>query len=200
MQRIVHTLIGVSGSGKTTLMRKLISQCDRVLVFDALANFNYGVVSSSQYQIKQYLSKLPKKFRVVYRPQIDITDRENLAKAGDWLCMLSRSVHNCDLFFDELDSFADATHMPVQLDCLVRFGRHIGISMHAAVRRPKAVIPKHWITETNRWSIFQVTDPDDSGFLEDATHIPRDRIVTLADYHYILADHGIISDHVTEIG
>ncbi len=203
MQRTVHTLIGKSGSGKTTLLRKLIRDSSRCLVFDALANFNYGVISSSQYDIRRYLEENEaenpeRKFRVIYRPDIDIAKRSELSESADWLCMVARSIGNCEIFFDEIDSFSSGSDMPEQLDVLVRFGRNIGISMHAAVRRPKVVIPRHWISETTRWSIFQVTDPLDSSFIEEATRIPRDTITRLPRYRYILVDEGIIKKETPE--
>jgi hypothetical protein len=205
MQRTVHTLIGKSGSGKTTLLRAMIGESSRALVFDCLSNFQNGVVSNSQETIKQYLlsrdcqKNREAKFRIIYRPNIDIAKRDHLSDSANWLCMVARAVGYCDLFFDELDTFADASEMPEQLDLLVRFGRNIGVSMHAAVRRPKVVIPRHWISETTRFSIFRITDPLDSSFLEDCTGIDRTRFNGLLPLHYISADEGIISENIAEL-
>ena len=160
-----------------------------------LGNFSRGVVSSSKQEIKEYLLSAREKnlgFRLIYRPNLDISNRAFLETEIDWLCLLSRAVAPCDLIMDELDAFCDGSTMPAQLDVLVRYGRNIGISLHGAVRRPKVVIPRHYMTETTCFSVFRTIDPLDLAYISQFTGIPSEQISELAPMECLLWEEGLI--------
>lgn len=184
-KRELHTIVGRSGSGKTALLRALQIKTDRALVFDCFGNFDTGLLIRSQSELWHYLNQYLNHFRIIYRPAIDVTDRDLLTAEINYLCRIARAVNPCGLFLDELDTFCDATSLPAELDILIRYGRNIEVSLHAAVRRPKAVIPRHYVTETTRFSIFRCVDPSDGAFLEDFTGIPREKIQALPELRFI---------------
>lgn len=186
-KREVHTLVGRSGTGKTTLLRQILRETDRALVLDVLGNFRPGLYCRSREEILSYFKRNSdlRRFRVIYYPAIDLSRREAVFEEADFICRLSRAVAPCDVFIDELDTFCDATELPPEMDVLIRYGRNIGVSLRAAVRRPRSVIPRHYITETTRFSIFRCVDPNDSSFLESYTGISKEAIARLEVLQYL---------------
>jgi len=168
--------------GKTVYLRQLLNQSERALVYDPLGNFTQGVICIDQFSLKSYLERnINGRFRVIYRPPIDMLDRRSGigAERVDWLCMVARWVAPVELYFDELSQIADVDEIPDQLFGLVRYGRNISVTIRGAVQRPRVVIPRHYLTETTRLSIFQMIDPLDRSYVADYSGIPEDQISSL---------------------
>lgn len=192
-ERELHTLVGRSGSGKTLLMRALLGQSNRAVCLDLIGNLEPGLIVHSRNEALEYLHGGTKRFRVIYRPPIDLADREAVYAEANWLCHLARALGPCEIFLDEIDSFCDGETIPPQLDLLVRYGRNIEVTLRGAARRPAVVIPRHFVSETTRWSIFHCADPYDLSFLERYTGIPKEKISALPPLSFFDWNQGTVT-------
>jgi hypothetical protein len=162
----------------------MLKRSTRALCYDPLHNFEPGIILTDQAELYYYLqrvSRLP--FRILYRPRCDLV-REVLAAEANYLCRCARAFPGVEIFLDELDSFASSNSVPDELSKLISFGRNIEVTLHCAVRRPKAVLPRHYVTETTQMSVFRMNDPEDIGFVEDFTHLQREQIERQPDLFF----------------
>jgi hypothetical protein len=183
--RNVHLCIGRAGTGKTSLLRARLSQSTRALCFDPLHNFEPGIILESPEQLHEYLHRvqhLP--FRILYRPDCELGDRDRLAAEANYLCRCARAFPGVEVYLDELDSFASASSVPSELSVLIAYGRNISVTLHCAVRRPRAVIPRHYVTETTQMSVFRIVDPEDIQFVSEFTNIEKEKIDNLPDLFF----------------
>lgn len=176
--------MGRAGTGKSTRLLECWRDCTRGLVFDLLGAFGHGLVVSSPAEAVHWFWQEPRKFRVLFRPLINLSDRSAVFCMADWCCELARAIGPLELYLDELDAYASSSELPPNLDLLIRYGRHAGVTIRAAVRRPRAVVPRHFVTETTRLSIFRTVDPADRDFLKDFTGIDSDAMAALQPYHF----------------
>jgi hypothetical protein len=166
-------------------LRAILRETSRALVFDPIGNFRPGLVVTSQAELVDYLHRvqhLP--FRILYRPRCEVTDREVLAWEANFLCRSSRVFPGVSLFLDEIDTFADCDSMPPELSALITYGRNITVTIHAAVRRPKTVIPRHYVTETTQMSVFHLVDAEDCKFVESFTHLDQAELERLPELEF----------------
>ncbi len=195
--REIQVIVGRGGNGKTTMLRKILAKTDRALVFDPLKVMYPGLILESRSGLESWLDCRMdnQRFRLIYRPQVDESDSEGMAAESDYLCWIGRNIGNLDLFFDEVDSFSDAKAAPPQLKALLNFGRRHNVSIRGAVRRPQVKIPRDWITEATRFTIFRTCDPGDAVFLQRYTGIEYERILDLRPFEYWEWVEGAISRH-----
>lgn len=179
------------------MLRNLLSQNQnqRALVFDPLKIMAPGLVIESRLGLERWFDAngLSQRFRVIYRPAIDEANFEGLLQESDFFCWVGRCLENVDLFFDEVDSFSSPDKTPPELHAVLNFGRRLNISVRGAVRRPQVKIPRDWITEATRFTIFRTCDPSDAIFLQRYTGIPNEEILKLERFEFFEWMEGDIS-------
>ena len=161
-------------------MRAILRETGRALVFDPIHNLAPGLIVTTQAELLDYLHRVRRlPFRILYRPQCEVTDREILAWEANFVCRCARAFPGVSVFLDEIDTFADCVSMPEELSALITYGQNISVTLHCAVRRPKAVIPRHYVTETTQMSVFHLIDPEDCSFVTAFTHLERQELELL---------------------
>jgi hypothetical protein len=150
---------------------------------------DYGLVVESRNQLERWVDNRCENsaYRVVYRPEFDRADRKALRREAEFLSRLAGSITHIEIFFDEIDTFGrgddDADSLP-ELFGLLNFARKDYVSIRGTVRRPQVKVPRDWITETTRCSIFQVIDPLDCAVLEKRTEIPAEEFRKLQKFEF----------------
>lgn len=179
------------------MLRLLLSRCPRALVYDPLHIMSPGLILEGREQLELWVDRFgdESNFRVIYRPAVDESDLEGMRVESDVFCYVARQITRVDLFFDEIDSFCTAKEPPPELHALLNFGRRHNISIRGAVRRPQVKIPRDWITETTRFTIFRTCDPGDAVFLQRYTGISYEDILALQQFEYFEWIEGNVTKH-----
>jgi hypothetical protein len=123
-------------------------------------------------------------FRMIYRPPVDEADTEGMQIESEKFCYAARMLENCELFFDEVDSFYHAADKPPQLLALLNYGRNHQVTMRGVVRRPQVKMPTDWMSETTRLTIFNTQNLQDLYLLEARTGIERGEFTCLEAFQY----------------
>jgi hypothetical protein len=121
---------------------------------------------------------------VIYRPRVDEADYDGMRGESEYFCHLGRVLEHVELFFDELDTFARSDDEPAELYALLNYGRKHYVSVRGTVRRPQVKVPRDWVTETTRFTIFQTLDPLDCSALERWTRIPAEEFPKLEKFQF----------------
>lgn len=172
------------------------------MVFDPLGVITGGILCYGRTALMAEADKKNKKpyFKLVYRPaNVDIDDFDQMSAEADLFCRLAWHIGAIDLFFDEIDSFAKASQERSPMIALINWGRNKNISVIGTVRRPSRKIPRDWITEITKYSIFQTRDPYDVSAISNWTGIEPEKLRSLEKFEYIEWDNEKITSKKCEI-
>lgn len=168
------------------MLREILNQASRALIFDPLGVLYPGIIFYDRMSLEKWLDCHGEntRFRAIYRPQIDESDFDGMRRESEYFCYIGRVLEHVEMFFDELDTFARSEDEPAELYALLNYGRKHYVSVRGTVRRPQVKVPRDWVTETTRFSIFQTVDPLDCGVLQRWTGIPADEFPKLQKFEY----------------
>jgi hypothetical protein len=177
------------------MMREYIRKADRVLIFDPLGVMYPGLVVTSRRQLEGWLDTHwdNPRFKVVYRPQVDETDRLGMLAESEFISCLGRQLEHVEVCFDEIDTFALAGDKPKELLALLNWGRKHWVSIRGTVRRPVVRVPSDYIGEITRFSIFNVMKPVDRVELSRWTGIDSEDFTKLQKWEYFEWNEGLVS-------
>jgi hypothetical protein len=131
-------VVGRKGSGKSTLVRKVADLYPRVFVIDTMAE--YGDRRRSSWHIANGFKACvevirdaheQKRFRIALR-----TDTTN--EALDLMALIY-TVPDSMLIVEETAFYCSPSHLPDEMQALVRLGRHQRISQVYVTQRPAAI-------------------------------------------------------------
>lgn len=184
--REVHLIVGRSGNGKTTLLRQMMMEEPRAIAFDPLGILYPGIICYGRSALVSMADKLAgnEKFKLIFRPQKTVTDFQIMQDEAEYACSIAWELENIGVYFDEIDSFARASDERSKLLALINWGRNKNISVKGTVRRPVKKIPRDWVTEITRYSIFCTKDPFDLNAISQWTMIKPEEIRELAIFEY----------------
>jgi hypothetical protein len=164
MQRRVILIFGKTGSGKSTLSKRIISQFERVIVFDPLEEYS-GLVVFSYEEFVEYFREYRPTFHVVCRFENE-EDYEKVAM-GVWY------IENVLLVLEEVETYLNSYDRQSYINHLIAFGRHKRISILGIGRRPVEV-PIKLRAQCSSIFSFQQTEPPDIMYLEKWGFEPRE--------------------------
>lgn len=134
--REVTIIFGRTGSGKTTLVKKLIKDIDRLIIVDALNEYNEGIIFYSLKDFALYFYNNPqiKKFRIICRfHNMDLQNENN--ELFDKLFELVFHIGKLTLVIEESEIYISAQSRKSIFNNLVKYGRHKSVSIIAVARR-----------------------------------------------------------------
>ena len=172
---------GMRGSGKTYWTRRFALDQGRVMIFDPMSE--YG--SATQHHISELGAFLDYMETASSSSLLDVAfDPLDHATAIRYFCRCALVVRNVTVIIDELDIFCRPNLVPLELEKLIKYGRHCGVSIVGVSRRPSEVA-RLFTSQANRFVVFRQIEPRDivhwRSILGDLAH----EIPTLPDYHYI---------------
>jgi len=180
MKNEVIVITGQRGTGKTTYIHNHISKYDRVIIFDLLGEFtNY----ETTHDIKTFLQKFSKK----KKEQFFYLNYYNPKTGDNDFLVICEAINRYeDILFvvDELDYFCNASYSPRQFSEIIKRGRHQGIGLMVATRRPHE-IPRLVTSQVTEFIAFRHLEPRDINYIREICSIEEDDVKSLKNYEYI---------------
>lgn len=169
MDTSIRGIFGRKGTGKSTLLAGMVRSEERVILVDPMGEHGeLGVVVRSMASFKRYWKKSYKgKWRIVLQPHVldpSKPPREALAPYLELIQRAAREGPPFVLVVDEVDVFGDSLHEDPALALVANYGRHFGISLIFAARRPRAV-PRTLTSQADELWLYQTTEPVDIDYL-----------------------------------
>ncbi len=188
MKNEVILITGQRGQGKTTYIKNQIGIYDRVILFDLLGEFtNYDTANNLRDFFKMLTEFKKENFFNLnyYNPK---TDEEDFPIVCEAINRLS------DIMFvvDEIDYFCSTHSIPRQFDEIVKRGRHQGLNLIVASRRPHE-IPIIIRSQVTCLVTFRHIELRDLQYLGEIIDLPQEEISKLPKFHYVRWDveHGL---------
>ena len=157
----VRIFLGKSGQGKTTLAKHQAAPRRRVLIFDPThdATLSAGALITSDPGELLDLIAMRGALTICWRhPGADDFN------AFEWGNRAALAAENFTMLWDEVDTLAPGGRLPPYAYRCANLGRHSGISIYAASRRP-ARVPRDLMAAATRICAFRTTDQDDLKYL-----------------------------------
>ena len=160
-------IIGTTGSGKTTLATNLLRLYNRVVAIDPKQTLGSGERGGGHlpgYRLAKTPRELDRLARrhdyVQYRPDIRYQTPEEWERVYDFLYRAG----NRAVYTDEAFDVHHWNRPPNSLRRCYTSGRELGLCMITATQRPRG-IDRRILTESERFAVFHLRDPDDQRFL-----------------------------------
>jgi hypothetical protein len=188
MKNEVILITGQRGQGKTTFIQNQIGVYSRVILFDLLGEFTSY---ETAYQMREFFEKLSHLkdenfFHLNYFNPKTSEDDFHI------ICEAINRLNDIMFVVDEIDYFCSTHSIPKQFDEIVKRGRHQGLNLIVATRRPHE-IPVIIRSQVSSLITFRHLEPRDLEYLGSIIDLPVDEIKTLQKFHYIkwTAEEGI---------
>lgn len=135
-QRTVKIVFGRTGSGKTTLVKKMIVGIDRLIIVDALNEYEGTTIVYSLKEFANFFLQNPniKTFNIICRFH-NMDFNSNDAETFDKFFELVFHIGNLTLVVEESEIYISAKQQKNSFNNLVKYGRHKDISIIAVARR-----------------------------------------------------------------
>ena len=180
MKNEVILITGQRGQGKTTFIKNQIGIYSRVILFDLLGEFTYY---ETAYQLREFFEKLS-----------DVKD-ENFFNLNYFnpktseedfhvICEAINRLNDIMFVVDEIDYFCSSRSIPKQFDEIVKRGRHQGLNLIVATRRPHE-IPIIIRSQMTSLVTFRQIERNDLQYLKEIIDLPEEDISGLEKFHYI---------------
>lgn len=179
----VRVFLGKSGSGKTSLALDQLRAFKRVLIFDPNGEDQHArgaQVATTKAQLVNLIS-IPGPARITWRGFDGMDDED----AFEWGNRCAMAGEGFAVFWDEVDRFAVNGRLPPYARRMVNGGRHRGLAIFAAARRPLRV-PRDLTAAATAINAFRFTEPADLDYM--AGYVGRshaDQLPGLADHHFL---------------
>ena len=183
MKNEVILITGQRGQGKTTFIKNQIGIYNRVILFDLLGEFTYHDTALNLRDFFKMLSKVKEEnfFSLNYfNPK---TSEEDFHV----ICEAINRLEDIMFVVDEIDYFCSTHSIPKQFDEIVKRGRHQGLNLLVATRRPHE-IPVIIRSQVTCLVTFRHIELRDLQYLKEIIDLPEEEISGLAKFHYIKWD------------
>lgn len=174
-------VIGKRGSGKSYLVKKMISQVDRLFVWDLMSEYDQGVVFGPENMrelIYFWQNFYRRQFRIVYRP---INPQKEIVRMAELIYELG------DLTFvvEEIDAIAGTYSMPEQISAIIQRGRHKNIQLVGVTPAPFG-INRDLTRQAKEVYVFSTNEPKDIEYLRGLLGSEiESKIAALEQYQYV---------------
>lgn len=162
----IRVALGRTSSGKSYLLRFQLADHRRVVIFDPnreAANAIGATVCETPSQLYNVL-KAGGDFRVCYRAFPRTNEAEDLA-AFDLANRMIYAVGNLTVMWEEIDFFC-ARNLHGAAYPIIHAGRHRGLKVFAAARRP-ANVPRDLTSQASRLICFNFSEPNDLKYVAE---------------------------------
>lgn len=180
MKNEVILITGQRGQGKTTYIKNQISIYDRVIIFDLLGEFTYF---DTGYNLKEFFLMLSEVKDENFFT-INFYNPKNSEEDFHVVCEAINRLKNIMFVVDEIDYFCSTHSIPKQFDEIVKRGRHQGLNLIVATRRPHE-IPPIIRSQVSSLVTFRHIEPRDLEYLTSIIDLPMEEISNLKKFHYV---------------
>jgi hypothetical protein len=171
---------GVRGMGKSTLVRHLASKAPRMLAHDP--HGEHDGLPLSDHEAAEYLEGLAARSQLDrFRVCVTVTEPERFARLA-WA--LRELCPDYLLLVDEVDLVAPPMREPWAFRRIVAQGRHHGISVLAASRRP-AEVSRLVTSQAREFYCFFTREPGDVRYLASIFGEDADALDSLAPFEFL---------------
>ena len=168
-QKDIREFLGKGGYGKSTLMRKQLanvipSRRGRVIFFDTNAedeNAQGAVLCHTKAELVAAVKETGK-FNVCWRGHLTMPHVE----AFEFANRVAKAAHNCVVVWEEADRYMKAMSVPPIAMELIDAGRHWGVTVFAASRRPQRM-PRDLTANASRIMCFHSSDSTVINYLKE---------------------------------
>lgn len=159
LRREITLVFGQTGTGKSQFTKRIIKGSRRCIVIDPQDEYEAVHHADNEDELREYLEKNPKMFRVAYSD----------LRGFDYICDLVSLVPDTLLVVEESQRIVPpAKKLPESFEDLIYRGRHSGTSIHLVAQRPTTVdIAVR--SQFNRLVTFRQSEARDINWITDVT-------------------------------
>ena len=180
MKNEVILITGQRGQGKTTFIKNQIGIYSRVILFDLLGEFT---CYETAYQLREFFEKLS---AVKEENFFNLNYFNPKTSEEDFhvVCEAINRLNDIMFVVDEIDYFCSSHNIPKQFDEIVKRGRHQGLNLIVATRRPHE-IPIIIRSQMTSLITFRQIERNDLQYLKEIIDLPEEDISGLEKFNYI---------------
>ncbi len=185
-QKKITIAIGKTGSGKSYLVKKLIEKKKRLLVYDTMCEYKYGVVFEDRRKFIEFWRRIYiHPYRLIYRPLNDpASEIDEIAEAvyllGDTCFVL-----------EEVTAYCSEHQISDQLAHIIQRGRHKNIELIATTQRPYG-LHRLLTSQAKEIYVFNTNEPRDRQYLNALLGSDIEaKLDSLKQFEYIKWQDGI---------
>jgi len=173
---------GQRGSGKTTWVKHYIQNIDRFLLYDALSEYSGAPRFENIHDFLDYVDANIE-HGGFFEAILDTVDNSSFP----FFCRAAISMGRVYVVIEELDLFATPYATPVELQKLIKHGRHHSINIIGVSLRPSQV-SRLFTSQANRFILFRQVEPRDVAYFKSIVGIQADRLPGLDPYYFLDID------------
>lgn len=159
-EKKVILIFGKRGSGKSYLAGKLIENESRLVVFDAMSEYENGVVFGTEdySEFHEFWREVYRgRFKLIYRP---ISPQMEIGR----ICELVYCLGNCCFLVEEIDCYCTAYQISDSFAAVIQRGRHKNITLIGITQRPYG-INRLLTSQAKEIYVFNTNEPRDREYL-----------------------------------
>ena len=156
-QTEIITVLGQRGSGKSSWIQKALPDIPRFILWDTLGEYEGYAQAINKQELFDYVwDNEAGVLQVVY----NTIDEDDFG----FVCTVCENIGDLTFIVEEVDNYATPNLIPVELRRLLKYGRHVGLSMIFVSRRP-AEINRLITSQSQRFICFTIIEPVDVRYL-----------------------------------
>jgi len=183
MKNEVIFVSGQRGSGKSYWVQNFISKLSRFLIYDTLGEYEGAPRFEEIEDLLDYCERSGGGFlEAIYDP-LNPQDDLNFSL----FCRIARALGNIYVIIEEFDLFATPFSIPLELQALIKYGRHRGVNVLGVSRRP-AEVSRLFTSQATRFILFRQIEPRDVQYFRSIVGTSADMLPTLEPYYFLDID------------
>ncbi|NVM23722.1 MAG: hypothetical protein HWN68_18330 [Desulfobacterales bacterium] len=156
MKNEIIFVSGQRGSGKTTWIKSHLRDLNRYLLYDTLGEYEAPTRFLDIESLLEYCkAKREGFFEVVFDPPND--------EDFPVFCRIALAVRRIYVVIEEMDLFSKPSETPIELQRLIKYGRHYEINIIGVSRRP-AEVSRLFTSQATRFILFKQIEPRDIAY------------------------------------
>ena len=170
---------GQRGSGKTYWVKRYLDGLPRSLLYDTLGEYE----GPRYLEIEDLLEVCQGAEAGFFEAVFDPTDNEDFP----YFCRIALAVGNIYVIIEEIDLFTTPYNTPLELQRLIKYGRHYGVNIVGVSRRPSEV-SRLFTSQATRFVTFLQREPRDVAYFRSILGPWADAIPELGEHSYLDVD------------
>ena len=168
---------GMRGSGKSYWVKNYLLSLPRLVVYDSLGEYKG---QKRVFQLIDLINFFKKKKEGFYDVIFDTYNNENFPL----FCKVIMTQKNLYVIVEEIDFFSTPFFTCIELQKLIKYGRHYQINIIGISRRP-AEVSRLFTSQATRFIIFSQKEPRDIAYFKSIIGDKANLILNLQNYQYL---------------
>lgn len=185
-EKKVNLILGQRGSGKSYLAKDLIKDIKRLIIYDTLGEYSFGVSIENLDEFKQFFLKVYQgNFKVCYQPVSPSID-------FNAVCDIVYECGDLTFLVEEIDTFCSAQEISENFANIIQRGRHKNITLIGISQRPFG-IPRLITSQAKTIYSFIHREPRDLEYLKAYIGDEAEKIKDLKQYEFLRWNNGKVA-------